>query len=57
MSYNKCECQKCGSQFATVLSDELELQKEACPKCGERQLKLLGPLTFAETSSLFSGGG
>ena len=57
MSYNRCICQKCGSQFATVLDDDLELQKETCPKCGERQLKLSGALSFAEMSSLFSGGG
>ncbi len=57
MSYNRCVCQKCGSQFATVLSDDVELQKEACPKCGEKQLKLSGALSFSEISSLFSGGG
>jgi len=57
MSYNRCKCQKCGSEFATALNDELELQKEACPKCGEKQLKLSGALSFSEMSSLFSGGG
>lgn len=57
MSYNRCICQKCGSQFATVLADDVELQKEACPKCGEKQLKLSGALSFSEMSSLFSGGG
>ncbi len=57
MSYNKCECVKCGSQYATHLQSEEDLQKEPCPKCGEKQLKLRGPLSFYETSSLFSGGG
>ena len=57
MSYNKCECKKCGSQYATQIRDEIELQKEACPKCGEKQLKLAGPLSFYETQGLFSGGG
>lgn len=57
MSYNKVVCEKCGSQYATVISSEIELQKEACPKCGEKRLKLTGPLTFQESSSLFSGGG
>jgi DNA-directed RNA polymerase subunit RPC12/RpoP len=57
MPYNRCICQKCGSQFATVLDDEVELQKEACPKCGEKQLKLIGPLSYSEVSGLFSGGG
>lgn len=57
MSYNRCICQKCGSQFATALDDDIELQKEACPKCGEKQLKLSGALSFSEMSSLFSGGG
>jgi predicted nucleic acid-binding Zn-ribbon protein len=56
MSYNRCICQKCGSQFATMLSRDEELLKEACPKCGEKQLKLQGALSFAEISSLFGGG-
>jgi Zn finger protein HypA/HybF involved in hydrogenase expression len=55
--YNRCTCQKCGSEFATVLKNDLELQNEPCPKCGEKQLKMAGPLSFAETSRLFSGGG
>jgi DNA-directed RNA polymerase subunit RPC12/RpoP len=57
MSYNRCKCQKCGREFATLLDDDLELQKEACPKCGEKELKLSGTLSFSEMSSLFSGGG
>ncbi len=57
MSYNKCVCEKCGSQYATVICNEAELQQQACPKCGENKLKLAGPLSFYETSSLFSGGG
>ena len=48
---------KCGSQYATQIQKEDELQKECCPKCGEKQLKLKGPLSFYETSGLFSGGG
>jgi hypothetical protein len=38
-----------------IKSDE-ELLREACPKCGEKQLKLQGSLSFAEISSLFGGG-
>lgn len=57
MSYNKCICQKCGSQYATVMSTDEELIKEPCPKCGERQLKMSGPMSFSEISSLFAGGG
>jgi Zn finger protein HypA/HybF involved in hydrogenase expression len=57
MSYNKCTCQKCGKQYATVINSDIELQKEPCPNCGEKQLKLSGALSWAETSSLFSGGG
>ena len=56
-TYNKCSCMKCGSQYATHIQKEAELQNEACPKCGEKQLKLNGPLSFYETSRLFSGGG
>ncbi|MEJ2695446.1 MAG: hypothetical protein P8013_02245 [Candidatus Sulfobium sp.] len=55
--YNRCKCEKCGSEFATVLKNDLELQNEPCPKCGEKQLKITGPLGFYETSRLFSGGG
>lgn len=56
-TYNKCSCTKCGSQYATHLQKDEELQNEPCPKCGEKQLKLSGPLSFYETSRLFSGGG
>jgi DNA-directed RNA polymerase subunit RPC12/RpoP len=56
MSYNRCICQKCGSQFATMIKSDEELLKEACPKCGEKQLKLQGSLSFAEINSLFGGG-
>jgi Zn finger protein HypA/HybF involved in hydrogenase expression len=55
--YNRCKCEKCGSEFATVLKNDLELQNEPCPKCGEKLLKITGPLSFYETSRLFSGGG
>jgi DNA-directed RNA polymerase subunit RPC12/RpoP len=57
MTYNKCSCMKCGSQYATQIQKDEELQAEKCPKCGEKQLKLIGPLSFYETSGLFSGGG
>ena len=57
MSYNRCVCQKCGSHYATMIQDDIDLQNEPCPKCGENQLQLSGPLSAAETSSLFSGGG
>ena len=57
MSYNRCLCQKCGNQYATVIDKDEVLQNEACPNCGEKQLKLTGPLSFTEMNSLFSGGG
>jgi DNA-directed RNA polymerase subunit RPC12/RpoP len=56
-AYNRCVCQKCGSHFATILDNDTALQNEPCPKCGEKQLKLSGSLSFSEVSSLFSGGG
>jgi DNA-directed RNA polymerase subunit RPC12/RpoP len=55
--YNRCVCQKCGSHFATILDNDTALENESCPKCGEKQLKLEGSLSFSEISSLFSGGG
>jgi Zn finger protein HypA/HybF involved in hydrogenase expression len=57
MTYNKCICQKCESHFATMINDYSEIAKEACPKCGERKLKISEPLSFSEMSRLFSGGG
>ena len=57
MSYNKCVCQKCGSNYATVAKTDHDIQNEPCPKCGEKQLKLTGPMSLTETNSLFSGGG
>ncbi len=57
MSYNRCKCNKCGNQYATVISTDEELMKEACPNCGQKQLQLTGPLSVAEVNSLFSGGG
>ncbi len=57
MSYNRCECQKCGSLFATMIDSDAEIQKETCPKCGEKKLKLTGPMSFSEISSLFYSGG
>jgi Zn finger protein HypA/HybF involved in hydrogenase expression len=56
MSYNKCICQKCGSQYATIIKNDIEIQNEPCPKCGEKQLKLAGPLSFHESSGLYGGG-
>ncbi len=57
MTYNRCSCQKCGAQFATIINSDDELLKEACPGCGEKKLKIVGPLSQAEISSLFYGGG
>ncbi len=57
MSYNRCLCQQCGNQYATVIDKDEVLQNEACPNCGSKQLKLIGPLSFTEMNSLFSGGG
>lgn len=57
MSYTKCICQNCGRQYATMIEDDEELRKEACPHCGKRLLQLTAPLSFTEMSSLFFGGG
>jgi predicted nucleic acid-binding Zn-ribbon protein len=57
MSYNRCTCQKCGKQYATVIDSEVLLQQEACPNCGEKELKLAGPLSASEVNSLFYSGG
>ena len=57
MSYNRCVCQKCGGQFATMIDNDFEIQNEPCPKCGEKQLKIAGTMSFSEISSLFQGGG
>jgi len=54
--YNKCECKNCGSQFATVISNEADIEKEKCPHCGEKQLKISGKLSVSEFASQFSGG-
>jgi len=56
-TYNRCLCEKCGSHYATIINSDEELQKEACPSCSEKKLKLAGPLSAAEMSSMFSGGG
>ncbi len=40
-----------------MINNDAELMSEPCPKCGERQLKLAGALSFAEINSLFGGGG
>jgi len=57
MSYNRCICEKCGNQYATVIDKDEDLLKEKCPNCGEMQLKLVGPLSVSEVNSLFYGGG
>jgi DNA-directed RNA polymerase subunit RPC12/RpoP len=57
MSYNRCQCAKCGTLFATAIPTDEELQKEKCPHCGEKQLKIIGPMSISEISGLFSGGG
>ena len=57
MSYNRGTCQKCGKEYATVIDKDEDLQKEACPNCGERQLKIIAPMSVSEINSLFSGGG
>jgi DNA-directed RNA polymerase subunit RPC12/RpoP len=56
-TYNRCSCEKCGNHYATIINSDVELQKEACPNCSEKKLKLEGPLSAAEMSSMFSGGG
>jgi hypothetical protein len=40
-----------------VIDKDEDLQKEACPNCAEKQLKLIGPMSVSEVNSLFSGGG
>ncbi len=57
MSYYRCICQKCGSNYASMIDNDIELQKESCPGCGEKQLKISEPLTSAEINKLFYGGG
>ncbi len=57
MAYNRCVCGKCGSNYATMINTDEELKKEACPNCGQKKLKLTGPMSYSEISSLFYGGG
>jgi hypothetical protein len=57
LTYNRCECLKCGSHYATIISSEEELQKETCPGCGEKKLKIVGPLSQSEVNSMFYSGG
>jgi hypothetical protein len=40
-----------------MLNSDAELQNEPCPKCGEKELKLSGPLGLNELRSMFGGGG
>jgi len=56
-TYNRCSCGKCGSHYATIINSDEELQKESCPSCNEKKLKLEGPLSAAELNGMFSGGG
>jgi DNA-directed RNA polymerase subunit RPC12/RpoP len=56
MSYNRCKCGKCGSNFATVITTDDELKNEPCPNCGEKNLCIVGPMSVQEVSGLFSGG-
>ncbi|MBI5101160.1 MAG: hypothetical protein HZB33_04925 [Nitrospirae bacterium] len=57
MAYNKCVCQKCGSNYATVAKTDKDIENEPCPKCGQKLLKITGAMNMNEMSSLFSGGG
>jgi len=57
LTYNRCSCLQCGSQYATVISSDEELLKESCPGCGEKKLKIVGPLSPAEINSMFYSGG
>lgn len=57
LSYSRCVCENCGNNYATMLNDEIEMKKEACPNCKENKLKISGPLSFSEINSLFYGGG
>ncbi len=57
LTYNRCSCLKCGGHYATVISSDEELQKESCPGCGEKKLKIVGPLSQAEINSIFYSGG
>ena len=40
-----------------MINSEEELMKETCPGCGEKKLKIVGPLTPEEISSMFYSGG
>ncbi|GAB4483477.1 MAG: hypothetical protein OHK006_04550 [Thermodesulfovibrionales bacterium] len=57
LTYNRCTCGKCGNSYATVIGDDAEMAKEACPNCGEKKLKIECPLTQAEIQSIFYSGG
>lgn len=57
LAYNKCVCENCANQYATMISNEAELKKEACPNCKQNKLKISEPLSFSEINSLFYGGG
>jgi hypothetical protein len=40
-----------------VIDKDEDLQNEPCPNCGEKQLKIIAPMSVSEVNSLFSGGG
>jgi hypothetical protein len=40
-----------------VIDKAEDIQKEACPNCGEKQLLLVGAMSVSEVNGLFSGGG
>ncbi len=56
-TYNRCSCDNCENHYATIINSDEELKKETCPNCGEKKMKLAGPLSVAEMSAIFSGGG
>jgi hypothetical protein len=39
-----------------MIQTDDDIKKEVCPKCGESQLKISGPMSVSEVSGLFSGG-
>lgn len=57
MTYSRCSCQSCRNQYATVIGTDEELQKESCPGCGKKTLKIVAPLSQAEVNSIFYSGG
>ncbi len=56
-TYSRCSCQSCGNHYATVFGTDEELGQEPCPSCGKKTLKIVGPLSEQEISSIFYSGG